>query len=127
MTCTRRNAEPRKGCPNCEYTIQTKLFHEELDKELRTIKGGTRKGAKRWDRTFLLRMVVEIGSIASKKTGDPDLPILTAMMVSMYRDESAKIQAIDGFNLSQSSGSNTPRKFAVPEDVKDKYKEEDFD
>lgn len=71
-------------------------------------------------------MVVEIGSIAAKKTGDPDLPILTAMMVSMYRDESAKIQAIDGFNLSQ-SGNSTPRTFAVPEDVKDKYKEEDFD
>lgn len=126
-SCTRRSAQPRKGCPTCEYTIQTKIFHKELDDELRKVKGGTRQVARKWPREQLLKLAVEAGSLASiRKTNDPEWPILLSLMVSIYRDEAAKLRAIETFNIT--SGSNEePASYAVPKDLQQTEDEGDFD
>ena len=108
-SCTRRSAQPRQGCPNCEFTVQTKIFHAELDQLLKNVKGGTRKGERRWPRDVLLKLCVEAGSFANRESPDPNWPVTTALMVSIYRDESAKIKAIDNFNLTAGS-DDKPRK-----------------
>jgi hypothetical protein len=105
-------------------------LHTELDEELRKLRKGTRKGNRKWPRKKLLELVVEAGSFANRKHPDPNWPILTALMVSIYRDESAKIQAIDSYNLT--AGQDTPKgigartksgKLLVPDTEDD----EDFD
>lgn len=101
-SCTRKAAQSRRGCPNCEYTIQYKGFIKELEQELRAIPKGTRKGARKWPSSYLLKLVVEAGSIANSIKGtDPKWPVTTSMMVSLYRGEVQKMQAIDSFNLTQ--------------------------
>lgn len=120
--CTRRQAQPRRGCPNCEYTIQTKIFHKELDDELKKLKG-TRKGAKRWPKKVLLDLVIDIGSLASsRKDIDPMWPLVTANMVSIYRSESAKIKAIDDFNITAGYNESKSTGPVLPDP-----NEEDFD
>lgn len=74
---------------------------------MQKVKGGTRKGAKRWPRNLLLQLVIEAGAFASKDTNDPSWPVSMALMVSIYRDESAKIRAIDNFNLTAGMDSGT--------------------
>lgn len=123
-SCTRVRARPRQGCPTCEYTVQTKIFHKELQDELNVIKGGTRKGAKRWPLKLLLRLAVEAGSFSGRKDNDPKWPVMTSLMVSIYRDETAKIQAIDSFNLTAGYGDTPTKSIVVPKDVAD---EGDFD
>lgn len=71
---------------------------------------------------MLLNLAVEIGSLASRKGEDPNRPVATAILISVYRDESAKIQAIDNFNLTRDDTPTTS--YVVPDDVKD---EGDFD
>jgi hypothetical protein len=101
-SCTRRSAQPRKGCPNCEFTIQTKIFRTELADELKKVKG-TRKGAKRWPSKTLIELVIEVGSLAStRKDVDPQWPVITARLVGIYRAENAKMKAIEDFNRTAS-------------------------
>ncbi len=106
------------------------MFHDELDVELKTLKNGTRTGNRKWPRKKLLELAVEAGSYANKKTPDPNWPILTALMVSIYRDESAKVQAIETYNMSL--GSDVPKSIGVksrsgPMIVAQQENEEDFD
>lgn len=126
-SCVRRSAQPRTGCPNCEFTIQTKIFQKELDDELHKLKG-TRKGAKRWPRKMLLNLVIEVGSLASsRKDLDPMWPVVTANMVNIYRSESAKIKSIDNFNLTASYGTGNAPTTSVPTAQQSDPNEEEFD
>lgn len=97
--CTRRKAEPRKGCPTCEFTIQYKMFLSELEAELKAQKRGTRKGARRWPSRMLLDTVVEVASLShTTKKLNPKWSVPTSTLVSVYRNEVAMSQAIDSFN-----------------------------
>lgn len=61
--------------------------------------------------------------MSGRKDNDPNWPVTTAMMVSIYRDETAKLQAIDNFNLSAGTTSAPTKSIVVPKDAD----EEDFD
>lgn len=98
-SCTRRKAEPRKGCPTCEFTIQHTMFRKELDAELKALKRGTRKGARRWPSQLLLDTLVEVASLShTTKKMNPKWTVATSTLVSIYRNEVAMAQAIDAFN-----------------------------
>jgi hypothetical protein len=98
--CNRKQAQPRKGCPNCEFTIQYKIFIKELEKELKQLKTGTRKGAKRWPLQMLLEAVAEIATLSHRHKdhipGHLSVPVVT--LIGVYRDEDGKKKAIDSFN-----------------------------
>ena len=119
-SCTRTSAKPRRGCPDCEFTIQTKIFHKELDEELKKLKG-TREGQRKWNRKVLLDTVLEIMSLAgTSKVTKPEWPVNVANMVSIYREESGKMKAIDNFNMSAGYGDS-------PSSPMPDENEEDFD
>lgn len=102
-SCTRRKADPRKGCPTCEFTIQHKIFVEETEKELRVLKGTTREGARKWPLKRLLEIVYEVAHMSNryKDTNDPKWPVALSNMISVYRNEYSKLKAIRDFALSQ--------------------------
>lgn len=104
-SCTRKRAEPRRGCPNCEWTIQYQTFLKELDAELSLVKGGSRKGALRWPRKMLLKTVYDVASLAASrdKGFGPKWTVVTSLLVSIYRDEVAKKRSIDQFNATQAA------------------------
>lgn len=101
--CTRRNADPRRGCPNCEWTVQWQTFLKELDAELSKVKGGTREGARRWPRKALLESVYQVIGLANKykDSEGPNWTVVTSLLVSVFRDERAKKESIDQFNATQ--------------------------
>lgn len=105
-SCTQRGAQPRKGCPDCEFTIQYKIFLKELEDELRKVKGGTRKGMRKWPLKLMLTTVIEVASITStsKKT-NPKWPVPLANLVSVYRGEDAKKQMIENY-VAPTEGSD---------------------
>lgn len=106
-SCTRRKAQPRKGCPDCEYTIQYKFFLAELEKELKTLPSGTRKGERIWPTKKLLEQVSETASIsASRKQRDPKWPVIVDIMVLIYRDEEAKKKTINAYQAEQAVPTN---------------------
>lgn len=91
-----KRAQPRKGCPTCEYTIQRKIFLEKLDHDLKYLKRGTRPGARKWPSSYLLKIVSEIGGFANSLEGiDPTWSVVTTNLVSVYRNEKAIKDAID--------------------------------
>lgn len=112
-SCTRRrDAKPEQGCPNCEYTIQYKIFIRELDNEIRRLKRTTWAGNHKWPNPKLIRLVSEIASISgSTKTRDGNWTVVIDTLVSVYRDESAKISYVDTFNAPASAkGSNKTKR-----------------
>jgi hypothetical protein len=71
---------------------------DELDKELKTLKRGTRRGARRWPSKLLLQLLVEVGTLAnSSEDIDPSWTVVTANLVSIYRSEQAKKNTIDNY------------------------------
>lgn len=97
-SCTNRKAQPRLGCPTCEYTVQYKIFREELDKELESLKHGTRTGARRWPSKLLLELVVETGTLANSIEGyDPNWTVVVTNLVSIYRSEGSKKRTIESY------------------------------
>lgn len=116
-SCTRRTAKPRLGCPDCEFTIQRKIFVSELERELNTMPKGTRAGQKKWPSKYLIGVVSEIASLSYSTKGiGRNWTVVTELLVSVYRDEVAKMKAIESANLAQQSNE--------PDDSKD---EGDFD
>ena len=96
--CTRTKADPRKGCTDCEFTIQYKIFIKELEEELKHVKNGTRKGARKWPSKYLLDQLVEVATISySTKRKSPKWTVIVNMLISVYRDEIAKMRAIDNY------------------------------
>lgn len=74
------------------------MFISELEKELKNLKQGTIKGAKKWPLKNLLQLVVEVASIARSFEGtDPNWPVPTANLVAIYRSEDAKKTQIDNY------------------------------
>lgn len=113
--CTRAKAKPRLGCPDCEYTIQYNMFVKELEDELRTMKGGTRKAGQRWPLKYLLQVVHDVSYQSSlTKTTGRNWTVITTLLVNIYRDERAKIEAVERYNLNQSAQNK-----AEPEDEGD--------
>jgi len=101
-SCTRRGADPINGCQTCEFTIQYKTFIVELEKELDNLRSGTIQGAMEWPYQMLLGIVVEVATFSSsvKRTGK-DWTVVTSTLVSVYRDEIAKVKAVDNYILQQ--------------------------
>lgn len=96
--CTRRGAKPRQGCPDCEFTIQTRQFENELEGVLRKLKLGTRKGNRKWPAKRMLETVMEVGHISSlSKEMNPNWTVPVSTLVSIYRDETAKMRLIDTY------------------------------
>jgi hypothetical protein len=97
-SCTRRKAQPTKGCPDCEYTIRHAKFLEELDEQLKNIKHGTRKGGQKWPRKLLLKQLTEVATFANSQEGiDPTWAVTSTHLISIYRGEEAKKRAIDTY------------------------------
>lgn len=97
-SCTRAKRNPRNGCPDCEYTIQYKIFIKELEAELKRIPKSTYRGYRIWPVQRLLDTVAEVATMAHSRKGiNPKWSMATSIFVSVYRDESAKIQAIESF------------------------------
>lgn len=89
------------GCPNCKFTIRYKTFQEEVEAELKKLKGTTRKGARQWPVKYLENLYVMVSNIAaSTKKVDPKWSVVTATLVSVYRGESARKQSIEHFNAT---------------------------
>lgn len=105
--CTGRKADPRNGCPTCEYTIQEKIFRQELDTKLKFMKRGTRKGMRKWPSSVLVATANEIAGIsASSKKIKPNWPIPVVILVSIYRDELRKRKVVANFNLAQQAAGS---------------------
>jgi hypothetical protein len=122
-SCTRRQAQPRKGCPTCEFTIQFKIFTTELEKELKKLPKGTRKGARRWPISMLLETVSEIATLSHRYKDKPfpnNWAVPVTMLIGVYRDEAGKKSAIDSFNALPAESQKT----TLVNDPKD---EGDFD
>lgn len=103
------------------------MFRKELDAELLKLKGGTRKGYHLWPSEKLLKLVVEIAVTSSSRKGkDPRWPVVTATLVSIYRDETAKKRAIDNFNLNppDAGDSGTKKGSLRPRGLEDATTEE---
>lgn len=116
-------AQPRLGCPNCEYTIRYKLMLKEMETELRKLPKGTRSGSQKWPAMRLIQMVYEVASMAnSTKTTKRNWTVLTAQLVSIYRGESSKMRAIDNFKLAEQV---TPQGSKPNNAPKDDYNDED--
>ena len=82
-SCTRKKAQPRLGCPTCEFTIHYKMFRKELDEELEVVPRGTRQGAIRWPVEQLLKHVVEVATIANSIEGnEKSWPVQVALKVN---------------------------------------------
>jgi hypothetical protein len=97
-TCTRRAAQSRIGCPNCEFTIKTNEFKQRLGQELKYMRRGTRQGIRKWNVKFLINLVVEIGGVAGSFEGiNPEWPVPILRLVSIYRDESKKKRISDTY------------------------------
>jgi hypothetical protein len=104
-SCTRTNAQPRLGCPNCEYTIQRKqILIDEADRELLYLRRGTRTGGQKWPRSYLLKTLIDVASLANSREGfDPQWTVVTAVLVGVYRDERDKRQSIERANTKPAS------------------------
>lgn len=100
-SCVRRKADPRRGCPNCEFTIQYGFFKKELEEELRKLPRSTREGADKWPTEYLLKVLSDVatlsGSVKKGRKGK-NWSVVTSTLVSVYRDEVTKKQVIDNFN-----------------------------
>lgn len=76
---------------------------EELTKEIQAAKGVTKKGDKLYPVEYMVERATEIAYIASTEKGkDKQWPVLIANLVSIYRDEKSKKEAIDNYSLRQS-------------------------
>jgi hypothetical protein len=93
-------ADPRNGCPNCEFTIKYKEFRKELDKELGQLPKGTRQGQQDWPDEYLLELANEVAMVhySYPKGAKPRWDVVTYTLVSVYRDELTKMKAIDRLN-----------------------------
>lgn len=110
-TCTRAKAKPRTGCPDCEFTVQYKMFLKELERDLRKVRGTTRIGARRWPSKMLIETVAEIASIALGTTGKRgDWTVVNSTLVSIYRDEAnkEKSKAVAASTGTVSDNDNDP-------------------
>jgi hypothetical protein len=57
---------------------------------------------------MLIDLVLQSGALANSCKGSkPEWPVMTALLVSIYRDESAKMKAIDSFNMAAGYGAGT--------------------
>ena len=67
---------------------------------------GTRKGARKWPASKLIPIVMDVASVSgTAKRYKDSWPVAVATLVSIYRDERAKVRAIDSFNLTASVAS----------------------
>lgn len=74
-----------------------------LNAELKSVKT-SREKARIWTSDYLERLVGEVGYQANLyKNNGPKWSVVTAILVSVYRDEIAKMKAIENFNLLQSA------------------------
>jgi hypothetical protein len=97
-SCTRRDAKPRQGCPNCEFTILYKAFVAKLTDELSRLRKGTRKGARRWPVKDLIKTAVEVASVSGSSEVMLDTwTVPVSILVSIYRGEDAKIKAAENY------------------------------
>ena len=104
--CTRSKAKPRLGCPDCEFTIQYKTFIKELESELAKIPKSTRRGHRKWPAKYLLSTASEIAYLANSVKGiGRKWSVVTALLVSIYRDEMSKMKAIENYKLAQAADS----------------------
>lgn len=102
-SCIGSKAQPRLGCPNCEFTIQYKHFREELETELKKIRGTTFEDHLRWPSDKLISTANQIAGI-SNEYGDNVNPYWTVTirnLVAVYRNEKARMKQIDDFNFRQ--------------------------
>lgn len=99
-TCTDSKADPFRGCPDCEFTIQYNIYRSELEKELSNIKGARLQDSLKWPVPTLLKIVSEMGHLSYmyKDSSDKKWHIQTTTLVGIYRDEVAKIKAIESYN-----------------------------
>jgi hypothetical protein len=101
-SCTRPAKKPRRGCPDCEYTIQRRYFLDELAKELALVTQ-SRESARKWPPEHLLRLVGEAAAAdrAQPRGHGRRWNVVLATLVAVYRDEQGKAKAIDAYNLKQ--------------------------
>ena len=113
------NKEPRKGCPNCEYTIQYKLYRANLDKELAKV-NCTRQEARNWNADYLIELLGEVAYQAGLyKTTGRKWTVVTAMLVGIYRDEIAKMRAAEQYALVQAAENARRNQPQRPDDDDD--------
>lgn len=98
-SCTRKKADPRRGCLTCEFTIQHKLFLEETAKELKHLRRTTRAGSRKWPLKKIMESVNEVASLASRKGTNPRWTVAVGLFISVYRDEQSKKRSIDHHQL----------------------------
>lgn len=102
-SCTRRNRDERNGCPNCEFTIQHKIFQTELENGLESLPRMTRAASLEWPKEYLIQVANETASISASTKGiGRQWTIPTSLFVSIYRDEINKVKTVENYRLTSS-------------------------
>jgi hypothetical protein len=98
--CTRPSKQPRKGCPTCEFTIQYKIFLHEMEQEFR--RGApTHRDNRKWPVRHMLDVYAQVAAADAAVRGkgqDRKWSVVTAILVSIVRDERGKSDAVDYYN-----------------------------
>lgn len=102
MDCTAPKRDKRNGCPKCEYTIKRKLFEAET-KALLKKQAVSREEEGRWPFEYLLGQLNVVSRAHSRKRNgyDPKWTVTVSALVDIYRDEVAKMRAVDNWNHLQ--------------------------
>jgi hypothetical protein len=98
--CTRPNADMRRGCPTCEYTIREILFKE--DARAHILEGlPDFKYLRQWPLEALYADVAHIASVSAEagKGYRRSWTVLTRRLVDIYRDEASRYRRAENWGM----------------------------
>lgn len=102
VDCTGKQADPRNGCPKCEFTIQWKQFRAKVEAEFK--KGSPGPEADRdWPIDHIHDQVQRVVNhdVRYARRHNPKWDAVTARLVDIYRSEVGMKRATDAFNRSE--------------------------
>jgi len=98
--CSGPKADRKHGCPKCEYQIQRKAWISDVERELKDTATEPHENED-WPLAYLIDTINTISVAANQKWRARQFTVVTAKLVSIYRDEISKMRASDSWTADQ--------------------------